>query len=307
MADNKQKYGKQQPIPAKPSQPALQLQGVAAPKAPEKVVAPAPAVAVSVPKVEVKPAPVAAPAPVKVEVKPVVVSTPKVEAKPAAPVVKAVAKVEAKVEAKSAPKVVAPAPRLVTSSVSTQAKSASSSFQAEAKVAADAVSRSSKQVVAASTDALTDITGAFASQAYKVQERVSAMGVEAIEHASRSADAAVRQMNEALGMSQQGLEAYSQFAQTTGDSVTKITEELFKFVNLSFARNIELSRDILSCRTMNDAVEWQNKLMQANVDGVLEEISTLSELMFDAAVNVVDPLGETISKAVERFSKTVAA
>jgi hypothetical protein len=293
MANSKHKHKKPQLSQVKsPVQPALQLQAADAAKVQAKPAAPAAA-----------PAPIAAKTIAPVNAKPAAAVTPKTEVKPSAPVA------QAKPVVKPAEK--APAPRLVSSApakpAAKPAAPVSASFKEEAKVTADAVTRSSKQVVSAGADALAEITSAFSAQAQKAQERASAIGIEAIEHASRSADAAVRQVNEALSLSQQSIEAYSQLAQTTSDTVAKVTEELFQFVNQSFARNVELSRNILSCRTVNDAVEWQNKLMQTNIDGVIEEISTLSDLLFDAAVSATEPLGERISKAVERFSKTIAA
>lgn len=271
MANKKGKF-------VKPNVPAAKTE-VVAPKAPEQPALQLQASAPIVAKPELKPE-------INVAVKASVASTPKVAHEAVAPVKPA------------APRLVTPAPVVAPQAAS---------FKEEAKVTVEAVTRSYEQVANASTAALTDISSTVTAQMQKVQERASAVGVEALEHVSRSADAAVRQVNDALNNSQQHIEVCAQCSQVMGDAFAKITEELFQFVNHSFARNIELSREILSCRTVNDAIEWQNKLLQTNIDGTIEEMSKLSEMMMDATVSLVDPLGEQISKVVDRFAKSVAA
>lgn len=183
----------------------------------------------------------------------------------------------------------------------------SASLQDETQQVLAAVSTSCETVFCAGAEAIAQVTSNYTDQLNTAQERISAMSNEALEHVSRSTDSALKQFNDAISSSQQSAEAITNIFQNSGNNFNKMSEELFNFANQCFARNIELSRDILSCRTINDAIELQNKMMQTNVDDVMEEMAKLTEMFFEAAAAAVDPLGETITNAVDRLSKTIAA
>ena len=217
--------------------------------------------------------------------------------------IESVEKVEKQSEVKSAPRLVSAA---VDVTVETKEDSVSAAKAASVAPSVASITAATG-LVSAGTNAISEMVSASSSQAQKVQEKAVAVVRESAEHLSRSAQAATRSLDDAMNVSHEQIEAIMQYSNVTGEATRKLMDELFSFTNEFFARNVELSREVFSCRTMNDAMDLQNKMIQSNVDSVLTEASKISEMMFECATQVCDPIGERMSEVMERFSKSVAA
>ncbi|MBN67492.1 MAG: hypothetical protein CMM94_08020, partial [Rickettsiales bacterium] len=74
-----------------------------------------------------------------------------------------------------------------------------------------------------------------------------------------------------------------------------------------FAENVELSKDMFNCRTLNDVFEMQNRVMKTNLDNFFSESLKMSQLMFQCASEVAEPINQRISETTERLTKNMAA
>jgi len=203
------------------------------------------------------------------------------------------------------------APRLVASTASAApAVTQKSEVKSEAKkeeAANSAIANTATGLISAGTTALSEMVSASSSQAQKAQEKAVAVVREGADHVSRSAQAATRSLDEAISISHEQIEAIMKSTNLAGDTARKLMDELFSYTNEVFARNVEISREVFSCRTINDALDLQNKIIQTNVDGLLNEASKISEMMFDYATQAVDPIGERVSEVMDRITKSIAA
>lgn len=157
------------------------------------------------------------------------------------------------------------------------------------------------------TDAMKDIISTSADEAQKVQEKVFSMGRESVEHLARSTDAAARSLNDAVAMSQENIEACVECGNIAAGITKSMSEELFNFANDIFSQNVELSKEVFACRTLNDMFELQSKIFKSNIDGVFNETAKVSEMMFHMASRAAEPISERLADATDRFTRSLAA
>jgi phasin family protein len=130
---------------------------------------------------------------------------------------------------------------------------------------------------------------------------------DGVEQLSRSAGAATQSINEAVELSRENAETLVECGNIAMSASKQIAAETAKYVNTAFAQNVELSKQILGCRTLNDMFDLQNRFVKSNLDAFFSESVKLSELMFQCATDVSEPLNERISETTDRLSKVIAA
>jgi len=173
--------------------------------------------------------------------------------------------------------------------------------------AAESARGASENVMKLGTEAVRDFFSTGAGEAQKAQEKVFAIGRENAENIARSADAATKGLNEAISAMRDGIEACVESGNVVTELTKTLSAELFQFANQSAARNMEVSKELFACRTLNDVFELQSRLFKTNVDNFFSESVKVSELMFQYATEAAEPISERVSQAADRFSKTLAA
>lgn len=122
---------------------------------------------------------------------------------------------------------------------------------------------------------------------------------------AKSADAASRSMNELMSISKEGVDACVASGNVAVSASKHMGAELFNYANRSFSQNVELSKELLACRTLNDMFDLQSKMMKANLDGFFSESVKMSELMFECATRASEPLNKTVAKTTKQLSKVL--
>lgn len=114
------------------------------------------------------------------------------------------------------------------------------------------------------------------------------------------------QSSQTQGFSQQGSEmmnAAMQSGSRTAEMAKKMSEEMVKFSNDSFSKNMELSREFFGCRTLSDMFEVQNKMMKQNVDRFFKQSSKMTEMMFKASGKTGAPLNTSFTDMADTMAK----
>jgi hypothetical protein len=86
-----------------------------------------------------------------------------------------------------------------------------------------------------------------------------------------------------------------------------ISAELFESANKAFSDNLELSKELFSCRTFNDMFELQNKIIRNSIDNFFNQSVKLSGMFFEYTTEALEPINERVAQATEQFSKVLAA
>ena len=148
------------------------------------------------------------------------------------------------------------------------------------------------------------------SQAFNpsgAHEKIAHISRESAEHITKSAQGVGRAMNEAMDISRGNAEAVVEVSNVAVSLSKELGAELITYLNRNFSQNVELSKQVLACRTLNDLFDLGSRFLKTNLDGFFSESVKLSELMFQASNEVSEPLNERISESSERLSKALAA
>jgi hypothetical protein len=146
-----------------------------------------------------------------------------------------------------------------------------------------------------------------ALQPSKAGEKVFAYGKDSADQLQKSAAATTRAMTEATELSRENAEAAMECGNMAVTISKSVSSELINYANHAFAQNVELSKQIFNCRTLNDMFDLSSKFVKSNLDGFFNESMKVSELAFQGANELAEPVNERISKSTERLVKAVAA
>lgn len=147
--------------------------------------------------------------------------------------------------------------------------------------------------------------GAFDPAA--AQEKMTSFARESAEHFSKSASNGNRAMNEAMEVSRENMQVMMDVAAIATSVSKELGAEWVSYLNKTFTQNVELSKQVLSCRTLNDMFDLSSRMMKSNLDGFFSESVKMSEMLFQCATDVSEPLNERMSETTERMTKAMAA
>lgn len=193
---------------------------------------------------------------------------------------------------------VQPAAKLASAVAGKAAKDAFSSFES--------TRHSAENVVKIGTAAVKDFMGPLAGEAQKAQEKVFAMGREGAEHLVKSTDTLTKILHESIAISRDNVEACIECGNMTAALAKDVSGEVMEAGNKAFSDNVELSKQFFGCRTLNDMLELQNKLLKTNIDSFFNQSVKLSGMLFEYTTEALEPINERIIEASEQFSKVLS-
>lgn len=138
-------------------------------------------------------------------------------------------------------------------------------------------------------------------------EKMRSFARESSEQLNRATAGCQRAAGEAMELSRENAEAMVECCNVAINVSKEIGAELITYANKSFAQNVELSKQLLNCRTLNDMFDLSTKFMKTNLDGFFSESVRLSEKLFQCATDVSEPLNERISDTNHRLSKAIVS
>lgn len=195
--------------------------------------------------------------------------------------------------------------------MSAQTKKQSAAFAEKGKEAAlkavETTRDATDKVVSLGAEAVKELWETGTKEARNTQEKVLAYSRESSRNIAKTTDTAARNFSEALEISREQAEALVESGNVAADYARKIAEEFYAYANKSFAASVEHSKDLFSCRTLNDVVELQNRAFIANVDALFNQSVKLSELAFKLTTEVAEPVQVRASKASDRINRALAA
>ncbi len=130
---------------------------------------------------------------------------------------------------------------------------------------------------------------------------------ESAAQASKAASDATRAFSDAGELTRENAEAFAQVNNIAIAVSKEIGAELISYTNRTFSQNVELGKQLLTCRTLNDMFDLSSKFMKTNLDGFFSESVRLSEKLFQLGNDVAEPLNERFSETNERLTKSLKA
>lgn len=127
------------------------------------------------------------------------------------------------------------------------------------------------------------------------------------EQMSKSSANATRAANEMMSLARENFQVMIDVTNIAVSVSKELGAEWVSYLNRSFAQNTELSKQALTCRTLNDLFDLGARVMKSNLDAFFTESVKMSEKLFQCATDVSEPLNERMSETTERMTKAMAA
>lgn len=192
--------------------------------------------------------------------------------------------------------------------------------------AAEQVKSATEQMVKMSADAMQQMFGqqvkasaaksfdpsAFFSQAPQldveaIQEKMAAFVRESQEQLSKASQGNNRAYTEATELSRENIEALTEVCNIAVKVSKQLISEMTNYANKQFTQNVELSKQMLTCRTLNDMFDLSTRITKSNLDGFFSQSVKISEMLFQCATDVSEPLNERATETTERLAKAMTA
>ncbi|MDX2073530.1 MAG: TIGR01841 family phasin [Alphaproteobacteria bacterium] len=191
---------------------------------------------------------------------------------------------------------------------STAAKLASSAANKAAKSTYSAVEStrsSAENVVKIGSRAAKDFLSQSAGEAQKAQDKILAMSRDGAQQLAKSADAVTKALYETISTSRDNLEAAVECGNVAAALAKDVSSEMMEYANKTFTDNVEMSKELFACRTINDMMELQNRMLKKAMDSGFAQTSRLSNLFFEYSSEALEPINERVAQASEQLSKTL--
>ena len=152
---------------------------------------------------------------------------------------------------------------------SASAKLASTVANKAAKTTYSAVEstrNSAENVVKIGSRAAKDFLQNSAGEAQKAQDKILSMSRDGAAQFAKSADAVSKALYETIGTSRDNIEAAVECGNVAAALAKDVSTELFEYANKGFTETVEVSKELFSCRTINDLMELQTRVMKSAMD-----------------------------------------
>jgi hypothetical protein len=130
---------------------------------------------------------------------------------------------------------------------------------------------------------------------------------ESASQFNRSAAQTAELLHVVYDLSRENFSAIVEAGNTATAAAKEVGGELMNYANRSFVQNQELSKQVMSCRTLNDLFDWAGKLIKSNLDSYFTQSVSLSEMLFQTSTDLTEPLNERISQSTDRLSKVLTS
>lgn len=140
-----------------------------------------------------------------------------------------------------------------------------------------------------------------------LQDKMSSFARESQEQLSKATQGSTRAAAEAADLSRENIQAATDICNVAAAVSKELLAEMTSYLNRQFTQNVELSKQLLTCRTLNDIFDLSTRMTKANLDGFFSQSVKISEMLFQCATDVSEPLNERVSETSDRLAKALHA
>ena len=141
----------------------------------------------------------------------------------------------------------------------------------------------------------------------EAQEKLSSFARESSEQMSKASQGANRAAAEAMESAREQISVMTEVCNVAASVSKELAAEMINYLNKQFAQNVELSKQVLTCRTLNDMFDLSTRITKANLDAFFSQSVKVSEMVFQCATDVSEPLNECVSQTSVRMAKAMSA
>jgi phasin family protein len=180
-------------------------------------------------------------------------------------------------------------------SVTTKPKAKSEAIEAVEKVAERAVEAAAPVEAMAAAGSETIVKGVEKAMEMAKQQadKASALAAKSLEDVSKA--------------SRSTYETWMQSGDTLAKGLERVNKSVLSYAQYSLDANLSAARQLMSCASVNEAMEIQATLVKSSFDSLLAESSKVSEITASMLKDAFAPLGSQFKDRVEKLWKPLAA
>ena len=127
------------------------------------------------------------------------------------------------------------------------------------------------------------------------------------EKLSQASQGANRAGAEAMEAARESIAVLTNVCNIAASVSKELASEMVSYINKQFAQNVDLSKQALTCRTLNDMFDLSTRMSKANLDAFFSQSVKVSEMVFECATEISEPLNECAAKTNARMMKAMQA
>lgn len=169
-----------------------------------------------------------------------------------------------------------------------------------------AMASTTEQFAKAETEAVKDFLQTGSAEVQRNQEKAMNFGRESMEKWTENTDKAMRSANEAMAMGNDHFNAMLESSKTATEIGKELHESFVAEINELFSENVELSKELLACRSLTDLMDVHNRALQTNLSHFFNNSARMTEAWFKLATEVSEPLNAQASQVSKRLNNAFA-
>ena len=138
-------------------------------------------------------------------------------------------------------------------------------------------------------------------------EKLSKFAQESSEQLNKASQSASRAGAEAMEISRESVAAMTEALNIVASVSKELAAEMVSYMNKQFSQNVELGKQVMTCRTLNDMFDLAGRFMKTNLDGFFSQSVHVSEVMFEQTTAITEPLSARVTETSERLTKAASA
>ena len=109
---------------------------------------------------------------------------------------------------------------------------------------------------------------------------------------------------EAASLNQEGIDAFVKSGTIFAKGFESLIKETINFAQASAEKQMQLAKDAMTSKTINECVDAQNKLAQASFDDFMSGTTKITELGVKVFSEAVEPINDQIQKSVQNSGQS---
>jgi small-conductance mechanosensitive channel len=165
--------------------------------------------------------------------------------------------------------------------------------------AAENMMKTSSEMMQQFMDKAASPEAVDASKEY-ASEQASSFGADSYEHLQEAASMSARGAKQGVQSLRENIDAMMACANVTSHIAKQLSAHMAAFTNHSFNQKVALSKQALSCRTLNHLFDLGNDYTKTYFDNLFAESIAISQLLFQGASDITDPVQERFNETATR-------
>jgi phasin family protein len=164
-----------------------------------------------------------------------------------------------------------------------------------------------ENAVAVSKETVENVVKVSTEAATKGVEKAVAASQENVAAAVKAGTDAFKGYEEVISFGKANVDAVVKANELFVKGMQSLNKEIFAIAQATLEGNAEVTKKVLSCASVQDAVTMQNDLVKANYEKAMSEGRKITDMTVKLAQDASAPITKRVNVTVEKITKELAA